>query len=701
MKTAVNRAAICLIVFMFLFSCLPLCARADPNESRPVRVGWYQSECFQEGDAEGSRKSGYSYQYLQNVSNYTGWEYEYVPGGWSELYDALLSGDIDLLAGLSYTEERSSLMNYPAYEMGVESYYIYKKAGNEEISGIDFSTLNGKRVGVLRNNLMTDYFEAWSEETGVVCEEVMFDDIQARDRAFADGSIDALIAVNNNVASNSGLSPVTMVGESTYYLAVTKERTDLLEQLNKALAALRESNPYYIQSLQLKYFTHTAVNASLSLEESEWVKSRSSIRVGCMADYMPYCDFREDGSPAGVITDIFREWQEQLGLSGQIDVEYKSYPGYSDLIAALWSGEIDAAFPVHDCIWSSEEQSIVQTNELIESSVYLVYKGEYNVKTTTERIAITDRSAFQRNFVSENYPESEYYLADTLEDCLKAVKRGDASCTFLDSGQAELLLAKRNYRTLKRLTLDTSINYCMGVKKGNNVMYSLLSRGISLIDNSSMTNAIYAYIGSNQAYSLSDFLLDHIGLVLFVALIIAALIAAALRSHRKAYRDILTGFKNKRAYQNAVRQMEGKIRAGGARFAVAVFDLNGLKTINDTYGHELGDMALSDMSKLLKKVFGDALLFRFGGDEFLALELNSSLEEMQRRFALLDRELETVNRTQQPYVLPLSFAKGAAVFIPGTDTGYLEVFERADQAMYADKKAYYETHDNRRMTVRT
>ena len=107
---------------------------------------------------------------------------------------------------------------------------------------------------------------------------------------------------------------------------------------------------------------------------------------------MPYCGFGEGGSAGGVITDIFREWQEQLGLSGRLDVEYKSYPCYTDLIAALRSGEIDAAFPVYDSIWSSEEQRIVQTDNLLESSVHLVYKGEYHDKTTTERIAVSDRS---------------------------------------------------------------------------------------------------------------------------------------------------------------------------------------------------------------------------------------------------------------------------------------------------------------------
>ena len=199
-------------------------------------------------------------------------------------------------------------------------------------------------------------------------------------------------------------------------------------------------------------------------------------------------------------------------------------------------------------------------------------------------------------------------------------------------------------------------------------------------------------------YSLPDFLLDHVGLVIAVILIIIGLIVAVNRVHHQAYIDSLTGFGNKRAYSDTVRQLEGRIKENRADFAVAVFDLNGLKTINDTYGHEAGDLALTDAGRHLKKVFGNADLYRFGGDEFIAIEAGATPEEMQQRFGLLDWELEQAGRKQRPYVVPLSLAKGAAAFVPGTDTGYQKVFERADLAMYEDKKAYYEKHGGRRRT---
>ena len=529
MRAAAKRTVLCVLLLLLLFSatCVSGSAgAADADLPQRVRVGWYNSDHFQEGAAESDRKSGYAYEYLQSVSNYTGWEYAYVPGGWSELYDAFLNGEIDLLAGLSYTEERAALMQYPGYEMGFESYYIYKRAGNEAISGNDLSTLDGARVGTLKNNLMTTFFEAWMRETGAACEEVLFDDFQTRDAAFEAGSIDAVIAVNNNVPANSGLSPVVMVGESSYFLAVTRERADLLGELNKALTAINESNPYFTQSLQIKYFQNTAVNAALSPEESEWVGAHDAIRVGYLDDCIPYCGTDPEGNTSGVITDILQEWQEQLGLSGQIQIEYRPYPLYADMLDALQSGEIDTAFPVYDSISISEQQRIVQTNDLVESSIRLVYRGEYSEQTTTQVIAVSGRNAFQQNYAAMHYPDSTLYPVDTLEQCLEAVKQGKATCTFFGSGQVESLLSLGAYKSLNRLTLDENINYCMGVKKGNNVMYSLLSRGISLIDKSNMTNAMYAYMNTSPKYTLTDFIQDHVSLVLTISLVIIGLIVA-------------------------------------------------------------------------------------------------------------------------------------------------------------------------------
>lgn len=96
------------------------------TEGQTIRVGWYESPLFQEGMSDDVGKSGYSYEYLQRISDYTSWDYEYVYGEWSELINMLKDGKIDILAGVSETDERKRSMLFPEFEMGRESYYLYQ-----------------------------------------------------------------------------------------------------------------------------------------------------------------------------------------------------------------------------------------------------------------------------------------------------------------------------------------------------------------------------------------------------------------------------------------------------------------------------------------------------------------------------------------------------------------------------------------------
>ena len=127
-----NRVALFACVMILVTAFLPVraCAETGPNT---VRVGYYENEVFQEGAEEGAVKTGYAYEYYQKLSEYTGWRYEYVYGSFSELYQMLLDGDIDLLAGLAWREDRVGLIGYPTAVMGNESYYLVRHGEDLEI----------------------------------------------------------------------------------------------------------------------------------------------------------------------------------------------------------------------------------------------------------------------------------------------------------------------------------------------------------------------------------------------------------------------------------------------------------------------------------------------------------------------------------------------------------------------------------------
>ena len=160
--------------------------------------------------------------------------------------------------------------------------------------------------------------------------------------------------------------------------------------------------------------------------------------------------------------------------------------------------------------------------------------------------------------------------------------------------------------------------------------------------------------------------------------------------------DGMTGVGNKTAYLEKMRSLDDQISRGRASFSVCVFDLNGLKEINDKYGHECGDMAICDAAEVLKAVFGKEHLYRIGGDEFIAILDGMKQSDTDRCFQDLEEKITLHNQSERPYKVPLAIAKGAAVFQSGEDTGYRDVFRRADNDMYQKKAAYYITHDRRR-----
>lgn len=168
------------------------------------------------------------------------------------------------------------------------------------------------------------------------------------------------------------------------------------------------------------------------------------------------------------------------------------------------------------------------------------------------------------------------------------------------------------------------------------------------------------------------------------------------RLSEMAITDALTGIGNKTAYIEKARELDEKTKTGPYIFSVAVFDMNGLKRINDSCGHEYGDFAITDAAKVLVSVFGKENLYRIGGDEFIAVIDNATAVEMEQLFRRLEEVLAEENMTEKPYRAPLTISKGYSTFMPGKDTEYKEPFRRADEAMYQDKAEYYKTHDRRR-----
>ncbi len=165
---------------------------------------------------------------------------------------------------------------------------------------------------------------------------------------------------------------------------------------------------------------------------------------------------------------------------------------------------------------------------------------------------------------------------------------------------------------------------------------------------------------------------------------------------KQAFIDGMTGVRNKASYLNTEKHINEMIKEGTASFAVVVFDMNGLKWINDNYGHEYGDMAIIDAIEQLATVYDKSNIFRIGGDEFIVILGTSSESEVKNGISRLDYRIAASNTEEKPYKSTLSLSMGYSVYQAGVDKEYREVFHRADKMMYEDKAGYYLMHKDRR-----
>ena len=278
--------SITLCLLMMLCVVLPLTAFASESNQKVVRVGWYES-AFHHTDEFG-RRSGYGYEYQKRIAIYTGWTYEYVEGSWSELLEKLIAGEIDLLTDVSYTEERAEKILYSAEAMGSEGYHVFIAPDNTEIRPDDFSTLNGKRVGVNKNSIQEQLFIDWAENHNVTAEIVeSTEKTPVLLEMLARGEFDALVTLDT-YGNSADVVPVWKVGFAESYFGINKNRPDLKQELDVAMNRLFEDNRDFNQQLTEKFNKASSVNSFLTPEEKDWLSGHGTIRVGYRDNFLRF-----------------------------------------------------------------------------------------------------------------------------------------------------------------------------------------------------------------------------------------------------------------------------------------------------------------------------------------------------------------------------------------------------------------------------
>ena len=553
----VKAKRICSFAFLFLAiflaAVLSTTASASSNEGELVRVGYYENEVFQEGAREGAVKTGYAYEYYQKISEYTGWHYSYVYGEFGDLYQMLLDGEIDLLAGLAWREDRDKLLGYPGSPMGNETYNLVKHNDDDGVT-IHPKTLSGKKIGVL-DSAMADMLDLYLREQGVTAEVIRFRDYEPLFEAFDNRGIDVLAAEGDGAYGREKAELLYSFGRSDYYLCVSKARPDLLSKLNEAQMQLNISEPNYVSFLQGKYYPASISSLAFSEAEKEWLAEHDQLRIGYLNHYLPYSDTAKNGEVTGLVKDIVSRMLEALYIDG-LTVSYVGYDSYDNMIQSLASGEIDAAFPVGGGMYYAEESGIFQSTPVVSAATELVYKGDYSEETVSN-FAVNENNRMQYYFVKTYYPEAEITYYSSVDECLKAVSDGKVECTTLNGLRANDILRNNRYRELSMIQTTHDDDRCFGVQIGNAGLLMFLNRGINVLGSDYAQNLAFRYTDQLYDYSLLDVIRNNMAFFGSIILCIAVvLILFLVHDRKRSKREIANQEKTRKELEQANDELE-------------------------------------------------------------------------------------------------------------------------------------------------
>ena len=530
MQTLMRKSVCALLSLLLLLSVvLPVKAAAETAPVKVVRVGSFE-DTFNYVNEKGARK-GYGYELLQTLSGYTGWQFEYVTCDWSNCFEKLKNGEIDIMGGISYTEDRAEEMLFSDEPMGEEKYYLYADLSRADISASDYKTLNGKKVGVLMGTKPEVMLTEWEEKYGLKTEHVNVSNNEDAKQKLANHEIDCFVSLEESFWADLGISTITRVGESGIYYAINKNRPDIKEELDNAMRALDEAAPFYTADLYKRYFSLDYIPI-LTGEEKAWLKEHGAIKMGFLTSDSGVSTFDPaTGEITGTITDYIQFARDCLG-NQELEFQLVGYDSKEAELDALKSGEIDMIFHFDQSPNLAEEYRVACTNTTWTSNLMAVTNQQLFTENKANRVAVPQNKISLTRYLAFYYPQWEIVDCDTQEDAIKLVKDGQADC-FITGVSSEEKYSKNHgfYSVL----LPNPAKSCFAVNSGNRSLLSILNKTIKAMPVNMLAGALAMYKSSARKVTLSDFIKDNFFMALLVSSIaVAAILLTILKLLRKA-----------------------------------------------------------------------------------------------------------------------------------------------------------------------
>lgn len=513
------------------------CQAAETNNDEKqqpqiIRVGSFE-DTFNYVDINGIRR-GYGYELMQALAGYTGWKFEYVKCDWSDCFDKLENGEIDIMGDISYTDERAQKMLFPDEPMGEEKYILYADLSDMDIGTSDFKSMDGKRVGVLMGTEPEIMLTEWENKNGIHTEHVNVNSNNDVEKKLANHEIDCFVSLEESIWSEQGISSVTTIGKSGIYFVINKERSDIKTELDWAMRQLDQDSPFFKADLYKKYFTLDYCQ-SLTGGEKSWVEEHGGIRIGFLSNDAAVFSFDEEtGKLTGMLAEYFSYAKDCLG-NQTLEFNIQEYDDYDEMLQALQDREIDMIFYAGRNPYFAEKNGYALTNTAWTYSLMAVTDKEKFDENKVYTVAVPREKYALKQHIAFSYPKWKLVDCDSFDDAADMVIHEKADCFLMGASQA---LIYDNSQNFKSIPLTKTMEACFAVRGGEGTLLSILNKTLKAMPSDMLTSALAIYDSTADKVTFFDFVKDNMLTFLatagFFALSIISIILVLLQKARKA-----------------------------------------------------------------------------------------------------------------------------------------------------------------------